>query len=255
MLLWYTLHAIQAQKVVSTVPEDIKSQYDITSDWYAKYIDAWGLPVLGSQDLEDSTLEKAHQQLGAVLFTNPWPVPKLNELKVRIVIIARNEKMSSIPEVYARFGTDLDARMWGGFGGTPDFPFSTATEANIADNSGNENVFVHEFAHTLHLCSLRYIDQNFMPDLEMAYENAKQNGLWTNTYAIKNIEEYFAESTQSYFDCNKLGVEGGDGIHNDINTRDKLASYDSQIYNLLERIYSGKRLPKIEAKLIKQVKK
>ena len=55
-------------------------------------------------------------------------------------------------------------------------------------------------------------------------------GLWNKTYAATNYSEYWAEGVQSYFDCN---APAG-GVHNDINTRDKLAKYDPELFALID---------------------
>lgn len=230
--------------VISPVPAKIVAKYNLDTKWYNKYIDAWGHPVLGSRNLSDATLLKAKAQLGTLLCTNPrWPVPELNHRKIRLVIIARGEKMSSIPEVYALFGTSLDDRYWGGFGATEELPITAATEANLMDNYGKENVFVHEFGHSLADMALQYIDPNFLPELNNAWNNAQAKGLWSNTYANTNISEYWAEGIQTYFDINREGPVGGDGVHNNVNTRAELYTHDRPLYNLFERIYRGKTLP------------
>ena len=48
--------------------------------------------------------------------------------------------------------------------------------------------------------------------------------------------EYLAEGAQSYFDCNDEH-DPPNGIHNHINTRTELASYDPQLYRLLQEIF------------------
>ena len=233
-----------AQTVISPVPGSIVNQYNLDTGWYAKYIDAWGVPILGSSQLDDATLIRAREQLGTLLWTYPyWPVPALNSQNNRIVLVARNEQMSSIPEVFAAFGTSLDARYWGGFGATQFMPITGATEANLMDNFGNENIFVHEFAHTLMDMALSGIDPNFTPELQAAYSNAQTNYLWTNTYAITNIKEYWAEGVQTYFNVNFEGAVNGDGVHNNINTRAELQTYDPLLYQLIHRIYVGNTLP------------
>ncbi|KAI2502478.1 hypothetical protein MHU86_11984 [Fragilaria crotonensis] len=62
-------------------------------------------------------------------------------------------------------------------------------------------------------------------------------GLWSRTYAGTNHEELWAEGVQSYYDVNYLGPVGGDGIHNDINTRAKLQNYDPNLYAVTKNIF------------------
>lgn len=236
--------AAPAPGLVSPVPGAVADRYRLDTGWYAKYTDAWGVPVLGSSRVDDATLLRAREQLGVLLRTAPCrPVPALNAQNNRVVLVARGEKMSSIPEVSAAFGTSLDARYWGGFGATPLLPITAGTEANLMDNFGAENVFIHEFAHTVMDMALSRLDPDFMPELQAAYRSARANALWANTYAITNLKEYWAEGVQTYFDANVEGPVNGDGVHNDINTRDELRTYDPLLYRLIHRIYSGNALP------------
>ncbi len=231
------------EPAVSDVPKSVVDRYGLNTNWYGKYIDAWGVPVLGSRKLEDATLLRARAQLGTLLWTYPWwPVPELIRRKVRVVIAARGELMSCIPEINSRFGTDLDVRYWGGMGATDSLPLSVGTEANLMDNTNDENVFVHEFGHTLMDMALAHIDTKFSPELQSAWDAAMAAGRWSNTYAGSSIKEYWAEGTQSYFDVNRVGLAGGDGIHNDIGTRAKLKEYDSPLFTLLDRVFCGASL-------------
>jgi len=58
-------------------------------------------------------------------------------------------------------------------------------------------------------------------------------GLWENTYAGTNMEEYFAVGTQCFFNNSRKGPEGSDGVHNHIWTRDQLRDYDPGLYNFM----------------------
>lgn len=241
-MLLLSAGAARAQSVISPVPNSIVTRYNLDTRWYTKYVDAWGVPMLGSGNVEDATLLRARAQLETLLWTHPyWPVPALDARKVRVVLVARNERMSSIPEVYAAFGTSLDDRYWAGMGATPSLPLSVGTEANLMDNYGAENVFVHEFGHTVMEMALVDIDPSFSSQLNNAYNVS--NGLWRNTYASVNRNEYWAEGLQSYFNVNREGPVGGDGVHNNVNTRTELKSYDRPLYDLLNRVYRGSSLP------------
>lgn len=241
-LLWGG--GLAAQSVVSPVPATIVSQYNLDTSWYAKYIDAWGVPILGSAALSDAALVAARDQLGTLLWTYPyWPVPELDSRNVRVVMIARSEDASDIPEFGAIYGTSQDHVYWAGFGATDALPISAGTEDNLLDNYGGENIFAHEFGHTVADMALRHIDPEFQSELYSAYNHALGTGLWSNTYADATVSEYWAEGVQSYFGVNREGPVGGDGVHNNINTRAELSSYDPQLFALLDRVYRGRSLP------------
>lgn len=83
------------------------------------------------------------------------------------------------------------------------------------------------------------IEPDFNDRLEALWLNAKEKGLWEDTYALSNKEEYFAEAVQSFFNCNRY-AEPANGIHNHVNRRAKLKAYDPDIYKL-ERIFLRNR--------------
>jgi hypothetical protein len=77
---------------------------------------------------------------------------------------------------------------------------------------------------------------DFQKDLDAAYSNAKNKKLWSNTYAIENADEYFAEGVQDWFNAN-LEANPANGIHNYVNTRAELKDYDPTLYNLLKKFF------------------
>jgi hypothetical protein len=227
-------------QTVGAIPATIKTKYGITSSWYAKYVDAGGIAVLGSASVSDAAMLKARNNMLSLLATLPKSsVTTLDSKKVRVVILAKTEKVSSIPEYNALFGSANDATYWAGFGPTTTLPICAGTEANITGTSDGENIFVHEFAHGIAEIALPSIDAKFQTELDSAFAAAKTKSLWANTYAITNIKEYWAEGVQSYFDINREGTASGDGIHNSTNTRTELKTYDVALYNLLFRIYGN----------------
>ena len=82
-----------------------------------------------------------------------------------------------------------------------------------------------------------YLDRTFQSRLEGIYNNAIRQGLWRNTYAGSNYIEYFAVGVQCYFDNSAEGPVGGDGIHNNINTRYELYNYDIGLYNIISEVF------------------
>lgn len=57
-------------------------------------------------------------------------------------------------------------------------------------------------------------------------------------YASTNIEEYWAEGVQNWFNVNaEVDNDEGDGKHNKINTREELKRYDPGLYNILARFF------------------
>ena len=57
-------------------------------------------------------------------------------------------------------------------------------------------------------------------------------GLWKNTYASDNADEYWAEGVQSWFGLN----DRPGPIHNDINGRTEIEEYDPVLLGLIEEV-------------------
>lgn len=238
----FLLAAPAAAQTVAPVPGAIRAEFDLPPRAYAKYLDAGGIPVLGSAAVGDAALRKARANVLTLLATRPGVAARLRSQRVRVVILARGESVGAIPEYRAAFpDRSLDKRFWGGFGATPTLPIVAGTEANLIDGQNGENVFVHEFAHSVAEMALA-ADPVFAKGLTAAWSHARKARLWTNTYAGSSRDEYWAEGVQAYFDVNREGPPGGDGVHNDRNTRAELRDYDPLLFALIDRVYRGATL-------------
>ena len=106
-------------------------------------------------------------------------------------VIGINENTTDIPEhAFLKLDqeTDWDVRARG-FGGTIWIPITTSGEENLlcleSDKWSGENVFIHEFAHTLMNLALPFIPGgiDILLRLTVAYDSAIAAGLWQNAYA------------------------------------------------------------------------
>ena len=53
---------------------------------------------------------------------------------------------------------------------------------------------------------------------------------------MSTIQEYFAEGVQSFFDVNAFS-RTANGVHNHVNTRAKLRTYDPTLFRLLKEVF------------------
>jgi len=60
-------------------------------------------------------------------------------------------------------------------------------------------------------------------------------GLWTDTYAMENPQEYWGEGVQSYYNTN-LESATANGVHGPTDKRDELEEYDPMLYSLVEEL-------------------
>jgi hypothetical protein len=69
--------------------------------------------------------------------------------------------------------------------------------------------------------------------LRQTYQNAIGKGLWKHAYTSSNPAEYWAETCQSYFDCNRVN----NWNHASIGTREQLKLYDPEGYDLVRTTF------------------
>lgn len=220
------------------VPQKVAAKFNLADPWYANYREFRGIPVVGSVGVEDRTLTLARRTTARVLATVPREtIRRLRLANFRIVVVARDESMSDIPGASVRLGKEADTRYWGGFGATRDWPICVATEANLADRSGDENILVYSLAISIAELALEPEGPSFSRNLNAAYANAIRTGLWPNTYARAGLKSYWGEGVQSYFNSNREGPRAGDGIHGRINTRRELSAHDPKLYRLIEEVF------------------
>jgi hypothetical protein len=161
----------------------------------------------------------------------------------RIAVMSKDEQTLDIPE-HKFLRDDHSVPDWNararGLGGTVDVPTGSCAEENVmcytVDRYHDEDIFIHEFSHSIHKLGLVFAFPSFQRDLETTYRSAMRRGLWVLTYAASNPDEYFAEGVQDWFNVN-VEKNPPDKIHNFVNTRVELKSYDPNLYNLLKRYF------------------
>ena len=120
------------------------------------------------------------------------------------------------------------------------------------DRYPREDIFLHEFVHGIHEIAIasRGAIPSFDGRLRTRYNYLKRTGAkWARTYAMSTDREYLAEGTQSYFGVNDEAIPTN-GIHNHVNTRSELLSYDPTLYNFVKEVFpcGNKVIKRCEAK-------
>lgn len=201
--------------------------------FYQKYLDADGIPVLGSAAVPDAALREAAWLLDNVLTGRPSLRKTLGKSGLRVVVMGIRERTTDVPEhahLQPKRHWDHRAR---GLGATRASPVVSCGEENLLGYEGDpyptENIFVHELAHSIADLALSVEDPRFDDRLQRCFGRARQAGLWEGTYAASNHHEYWAEGVQSWFDTNRAA----DRDHNGVDTRAKLEDYDPELARLL----------------------
>ncbi len=233
-------------------PEPVGSEtlYTVTAppaelqlpEFYAKYVDASGYPIVASAKVNDYALKEAAYLIDLMLAKRPDVRRAMIESGSRMVIMAHNEFTTDIPEYSQMTPKDFwDARARG-LGGSERDPICSCGEENLLAYPGDpyqaECILIHEFAHNIHLRGLLRVDKSFDPRLRECYDNAMKQGLWKGKYASVNHHEYFAEGVQSWFDDNRPP----DHDHNHVDTRAELKEYDPGLAALCSEVFGETQL-------------
>lgn len=238
--------------------------------FYAKQIDVGGLRVQASHAVPTAALRAARATMLSMVGTNVQFLRGLSAANVSGTIMAREplEYTLSIPE---QRGLDIAfplpgqswnqrarglganafvprdpyaqrANPWSYRGGYERPVFSGAEESLLHqanDRYAGEDIFLHEFSHVALAEALTGaipgLGAPFRARVTGAYQRAMSRGLWKNTYAASNADEYWAEGVQSYFSLNARP----DFQHNSVNSASSLASYDSELHGLIREVFKG----------------
>lgn len=213
--------------------------------FYKKYLDAGGIYIVASDSVRDEALMKMQEIINMMLLKRPDVKAYMVKRGCYTMVLGQHEEVCDLPEYKHICNSPDSIAYWNkrarGFGGAPQDELTASFgEENLlalpGDRYKGENIPLHEFSHIIHTIGITGVDPTFDKKLIACMEHAKKAGLWSNTYALSDKYEYFAECVQSFFDCNGYSLPSN-GIHNAINRRVKLKEYDPMMYNLLKQYF------------------
>jgi hypothetical protein len=226
--------------VVSGIPNDL----NVDRNFYKKYCRSQaGVHITSSDKVADSSLVYAAKICDVMCAKREDVARVFRKNNGRVVVMAWEEKTSDIPEWSHITDTDWARGLGGGIGN----PFSGCGEENLNRESydpyRSEFIHCHEFGHSFH-GAVYEADRNLYTEIQNAYNAARSAGLWDNTYAGSNMYEYFAEGVQDWYGLNAQSSSGNpDGVHNHVDTREELFSYDRRLYDILESLFDTDYFP------------
>ena len=268
---FYTIRAVNAAGEMSgwqldyasaTVPETPATSQQVApppasldlDPYYRKYLDAAGIPVIASADVDDAELYHARDIILAMLSNRPDLLANMAANRFRVIIYESDGCRGpyQVPELR----DDLP-------------PGSCTRTTGIASIRGMANrftgevllvieaigvapatlpycnfIFVHEFAHLVdYTLSFRLpgpavFDPGFEPRVRSAYNAALAAGLYQDAYASTDHREYWAEAVTFWFLPDMLTGFVRTPAH-----VSKLAHYDPRAANLIQEVFRGAALP------------
>lgn len=225
---------------VLPVPDDLRTRFSL-DEFYQQHVMVGELPVVGSKQVSKPALLEAAWIVDRMIGHRPEILRAMAKNNTRLAVMAWNEFTTDVPEHRELKPAVYWDRRARGLGATPSAPAVSCAEENLLghpnDPYSTENICIHEFAHAIHIMGMPEVDPTFEPRLQLAYDRAIAAGLWKETYAATDIQEYWAESVQSWFDDNREN----DALHNHVNTRAELKSYDAGVAALCNEVFGDRQ--------------
>jgi hypothetical protein len=206
---------------------------DVARQFYQKYIDVQGMPVVASAVVADAALQRTYGIVTHLLAGRPDVIQAMVSNRMYLIVIGKDQVYTDMPEYRNSRNPEYQNERVRGTGGRP----TSFGEENLLslpiDRYDDESIGVHEFCHTID-SALRSLDPTWTTRKNEVYRHGVARGLWKNAYAGSNPAEYWAEICQSYFDCNRIN----NWNHAAIGTREQLKVYDPEGYELVRTVFN-----------------
>ncbi len=220
---------------------------DSSVEGYTKGCTVLGIPMLAGEDVDDDALLAQADRVYNMLLFRPDLQASFIETAVEGRVIPAGTRIDDLPEyadLYDQYpGTDW-RRRGRSFAGTELVPYFSGAEENLLCSADDfyegEDIFVRTFALTIRRFGLDIVDPPTSRAIDQAYGRAIAAGLWTNTLAEINEDEYWMEGVQSFFDANiedDREEREPNSSHNEIDTREELADYDPTLYAIAASVF------------------
>ncbi|MFI5098111.1 MAG: hypothetical protein ACHQT6_09090 [Candidatus Acidiferrales bacterium] len=216
--------------------------------FFTKVVSINGIPIKASRVVVDEALYAAYDRISMETAHLPMVVANLAAAGAELHIIGRDQVTTDLPEwrqdkhvpldEYDGLTRDQRTRGMGGL-------VTSCGEENLLslqkDRYRGRDICLHEFAHDIEEAGM---PRSVRAMFDKQFELSKSKGLWLNSYAGSNPDEFFAELTMWYFgthgDFGMSGPKPGNGPEG-------LKKYDPEAYKLFEDFYSGRiEIAKIE---------
>jgi hypothetical protein len=218
------------------------------SDFFTKQLSFHGILIKAPSVVVDDAMYALYDRMATETAHLPIVVTNLAAAGAQIHIIGRDQVTTDLPEwrqdkhvpldEYNGLTRDQRTRGMGGL-------ITSCAEENLLnlaqDRYRGRDICMHEFAHNIEGAGMQ---RTVRAMFDNQFQVSKSQGLWINSYAGSNPNEYFAELTMWYFgthgDLNMTGPKPENGPEG-------LKKYDPDAYKLFDDFYTGKiEIEKVE---------
>lgn len=225
---------------VAPVTADMK-----LADFYKKYCDYKGLIIVSSDGVDDAALQQTWLVMANVLYNRSDVVESLVKMNFKLVVIADDENNSDLPE-FADLANDPSANIdnFRAYAKVLEEPrLVSVPEENLLcmsdDSNRGESLLVDTLATLTRFALVRDLEPEMADKVEAVRQNAITKGLWSSpAWVTESNGSYWNYGVQTYFNSSFDALLTGP-TDDYINTRDELAGYDAQLYNLIDEVYGS----------------
>ncbi len=227
-----------------------KQAYKELDPYYTKICWTLGIPIVAADNVTDISMISYANGVKEILGPYPTIVSRLIDNNFRIAVLGKNKLASEIPE-YKAYAVQHPENTFEfrAYSAVQNVPVLTIPEDNMgptqctdADMYKGEEVLSHELGHSvIDLAITPYDNGETQRKIEALYSKALNIHARQNSYALKNPNEYFAESVQAFFNSGRLGFDEdgrGNGFDSKIYNNETLQTYDPEIYSLISSIFT-----------------
>jgi hypothetical protein len=227
-------------------PNDCVVALNATVEGYTQGCTILDVELLAGEDVDAAALGQMADRIYNMLVLRPDLQAAINAAGIDGRVIGTGQRITDLPEFEDLFdlypGTFWDRR-GRSFPGTELVPYVAAAEENLLclDNDfyAGEDPFIRDMALTIRRFGMTAVDPQTSARIEQAYSTAIARGLWVNTLAEIDSNNYWQEGVQSFFDVNLEEPEDRppNSSHNHVDTRQELRAYDTTLWEIAVSVF------------------
>ena len=218
-------------------PKDLEAD-----DFYRYNGQERGLAIKAPMEVWPESMQEAHRWVRRMFSGCPAVAERLSKAEVCVIVFSRYHRLTDVPEL--RKFRDKKTLAGAAYDQHQGFilegKYVVVSEASLVLSRGagqqESHLLLLGLARSVYQLGLSKEDHD---KLTLCYQNARQLGLWKNTQAETNKEDYFTELVQVYFGM-AYGKRLG-GTNGSVALRDR----DPRAYQLIDDVFNPSLPPAI----------